>query len=370
MTIFARRIRTSILLCALLISVQPLQASARASSGTPAVANSGESGAARNGQHDFDFHFGTWTTHILTLQATGSGPATWVKMTGTVIDRKIWQGRANLEEIEAAGAGAHFQGFTLFLYNPKSHQWSQSFASKGSGTLGQPMIGEFRNGQGELFGQESYQGRTVLARAIWSNITPDSYHYQEAYSADGGKTWHLYFIAQLTRQSQGVPEEAAQSKGSEQGGLHGFDFNIGAWRTNISALDRPLKDPKSWVKFEGTHIVHRIWNGWADFGQLEINGPTGHIEDLALRLYNPQSRQWTVYIASSRSGVLGPPVIGEFKNGRGVFIGQDQFIGKTVLVRNVWSDITANSCHNEWALSDDAGKTWTVYWIANDTRIE
>ncbi|HEV2332472.1 MAG TPA: hypothetical protein VGV16_04855, partial [Gammaproteobacteria bacterium] len=67
---------------------------------------------------------------------------------------------------------------------------------------------------------------------------------------------------------------------------------------------------------------------------------------------------------------LGAPMVGEFKDGIGVFINQDSYNGRTVLVRDVWSKITPTSCHNEWAYSDDGGKTWEVNWIADDTRIE
>jgi hypothetical protein len=77
-----------------------------------------------------------------------SGSTTWIELNGTVTVRKIWDGRANLDEIESSNATTHFQGLTLFLYNPASHQWSQTFANIDDGTLGQPLIGEFKNGRG------------------------------------------------------------------------------------------------------------------------------------------------------------------------------------------------------------------------------
>ena len=60
-------------------------------------------------------------------------------MNGTVAVRKIWMGRAAMEEIEADGAEGHFEGLTLFLYNPQSQQWSQTFADAGDGVLNQPI---------------------------------------------------------------------------------------------------------------------------------------------------------------------------------------------------------------------------------------
>src|ERR1700723_1029996 len=78
-----------------------------------------------DGQHDFDFNLGTWHTHIKRLQHPLTGSTTWTEMQGTVVVRKVWDGRAELEEIEADGAAGPFEGLTLFLYNPDAHQWSQ-----------------------------------------------------------------------------------------------------------------------------------------------------------------------------------------------------------------------------------------------------
>jgi hypothetical protein len=116
--------------------------------------------------------------------------------------RKVWDGRASLEEIEADGPTGHFEGLALFLYNPESHQWSQNFASSKSGAMTVPMIGEFKNGSVELFAQEPYQGRAILVRGVWSDIAPNSHHFEEALSDDGGKTWEPNFVATLTREEQ------------------------------------------------------------------------------------------------------------------------------------------------------------------------
>ncbi|SHL87779.1 hypothetical protein [Mucilaginibacter sp. OK098] len=158
-----------------------------------------QSTTPHNGQHDFDFNFGKWRTHIQSLQHPLSGSTTWAKLEGTVVVRKVWDGRASLEEIEADGPAGHFEGTTLFLYNPKSHQWSQTFANSDAGSLEIPAIGEFKNGRGEFYSQEVYHGRAVLVRGIWSEIKTDTHRFEQAYSNDGGKTWETNFIANLER---------------------------------------------------------------------------------------------------------------------------------------------------------------------------
>jgi hypothetical protein len=156
----------------------------------------------RDGQHDFDFNVGVWRTHIKRILDPLSGSTGSIELNGTVTVRRVWDGRAELEEIEADGPNGHWEGMTLFLYNPEAHQWSQTFANSKTGVLTPPLIGAFKDGRGELFSQDTFKDRAILVRAIWSDITPDSHHFEESYSDDGGKTWAPAFIADLTRDNK------------------------------------------------------------------------------------------------------------------------------------------------------------------------
>lgn len=160
----------------------------------------------------------------------------------------------------------------------------------------------------------------------------------------------------------------AQSASSQRDGQHDFDFEIGTWKTELRRLLNPLTGSTTWVEYKGRTVVRKVWNGRANLVELVADGPAGHFEGLSLRLYNPQSRQWSLNFANANSGVMTLPTIGEFKNGRGEFFSQETFNGRAILVRFVISDITPNSCRFEQAFSDDGGKTWEVNWIAIDTR--
>jgi hypothetical protein len=155
---------------------------------------------------------------------------------------------------------------------------------------------------------------------------------------------------------------------AQRDGQHDFDFEIGTWHTHISRLRHPLAGSTEWIELEGTSVVRKIWDGRANLVELEVDGPTGHVEGLSLRLYNPESHQWSIHFANSKGGTLGIPTIGQFKDGRGEFYDQEEFNGRAILVRNVWSNITSTSCRFEQAFSEDGGKTWEVNWIATDTR--
>jgi hypothetical protein len=156
----------------------------------------------------------------------------------------------------------------------------------------------------------------------------------------------------------------------ERDGQNDFDFEIGAWKTSLKRLVKPLTGSTAWVEYDGTTVVRKVWNGRANLVELDVKGSAGRIEALSLRLYNPESRQWSLNFASVKGGVMAPPTIGEFKNGRGEFYSQEDFNGRAILVRFVVSDITPNSCRFEQAFSDDGGKTWEVNWIAVDTRVK
>jgi hypothetical protein len=166
--------------------------------GTPA-ADAGP--MARDGAHDFDFDLGVWKTQITRRLHPLTGSQESMQLTGTVTVRKVWDGRAQLEEIEADGPKGHWEGMTLFLYNPQARQWSMNFANSSNGTLATPMIGSFENGRAELFASDTLDARSILVRAVWSDITPTTHTYQEFYSADGGRTWALSFMAKKTKQS-------------------------------------------------------------------------------------------------------------------------------------------------------------------------
>jgi len=153
-------------------------------------------------------------------------------------------------------------------------------------------------------------------------------------------------------------------------GQDDFDFEIGTWKTHLRRLVHPLTGSTTWVEYEGTSVVRKVWNGRANLVELVADGPGGHFEGLNLRLYNPESHQWSLNFAGSSGGALSQPTIGEFKNGRGEFFDQEALNGGAILVRFVMSDTTPDSCRFEQAFSEDGGKTWEVNWIATDTRLK
>ncbi|MCW4463679.1 hypothetical protein OK349_18390 [Sphingomonas sp. BT-65] len=187
--------RLSLLLCA---AALVLSSPALAQKATPTTCPTTPA-TERDGQKDFDWEIGSWTTHLKRLKSPLSGSTEWVEYQGTTDVRPVMGGRANLVELKVEGAAGKIEGASLRLYNPQARQWSLHFASASGGVLTPPTIGSFQDGCGEFYAQDSWSGRTILVRFVISDVTPNSARFEQAFSADGGKSWEVNWIATDTR---------------------------------------------------------------------------------------------------------------------------------------------------------------------------
>jgi hypothetical protein len=147
-----------------------------------------------------------------------------------------------------------------------------------------------------------------------------------------------------------------------------FDFLFGTWKVRNKKLKERLKGSNQWEEFEAKAVVKPVWGGLANMDEYEADSPSGKIQGMTLRLFNPKSKQWSLYWANATNGTLDVPVIGEFKNGRGEFYNQEFFEGRTIYVRFIWLPINPDACRWEQAFSSDGGQTWETNWIMNFTR--
>jgi len=171
----------------------------------------------------------------------------------------------------------------------------------------------------------------------------------------------------VAQTDSGATKPAAQSA-TERDGQHDFDFELGSWKIHLKRRLRPLTGSNTWVEFDGTSVTRKLWDGRAQIEEFETDGAAGHIEGLTLRTYNPQTRDWRLYWANSKDGVVVVPQIGQFKNGLGEFYAQDTLDGKSIFIRFIWSKTDSGVPHFEQSFSDDGGKTWEVNWITDQTR--
>jgi len=337
-----------------------------------------------DGAHDFDPLLGNFTFHLHFMLHPLTSTPDWTDMDGTGACYKVWNGRAQLDTVELdSAAGGHIEGLTLRLYDPAHRQWRLYWANSRIGRLDPPQIGDFRNGHGDFYTTDTINGKTVLVRYDWTRLSSGTPHFEQAFSPDGGQSWEVNWITNQKRTGDahwGQPQPGRPStqplgstppaSAATRDGQHDFDFDTGTWKIHIRRLVHPLTGSAEWTTMEGTTVTHPIWNGRANLAEVEADGASGHLELLALRLYDPIAHQWSIHFATSDSGVLSEvPAVGTFRNGQGEFYDSELFHGRNILVRFRIGPVSATEVHSDQAFSADGGQTWETNWINTYTRI-
>src|SRR5215831_4737969 len=183
------------------------------------------------------------------------------------------------------------------------------------------------------------------------------------------KPYSLYLITIL--QVTLIPAIGEPTPTPGRDGSHDFDFLIGNWKAHVRRLPDRLVDSNAWIEYNGISNHKKLLDTNANFEEFEVDNPDKHlrIKGQTLRLYNPDSHQWSIYLLDLDKGVLSvPPVVGEFNGKRGEFYDQEQHKGRSILVRYVWLNISPKSARMEQSFSADGGKTWETNWICELTR--
>lgn len=180
-------------------------------------------------------------------------------------------------------------------------------------------------------------------------------------------------IPQISAQSLAPANNVGRVSHDMRDGSKDFDFLEGSWKGSMKLLQEPLTGSTTWVEYEVTQLVRKVGGGRGLADDFTAYNPKtkARIDGLTLHMYKPESREWYIYWSNLKQGIISlPPTIGQFVNGRGEFYGQEDYKGRMVLVRFIWSDITPDSNKFEQSYSIDGGKTWEPNWIAEITRVK
>lgn len=187
------------LIAGMIIALQPAPATAQ--SAVPAARPAGQViPVLRDGSHDFDFEFGSWTAHIARRTKPLTGSREWVEYDGSSVVRKVWGGKANLGELNVSGPAGQIEGLSLRLYDPASHQWKVSWASSRDGGITRAMIGGFdASGRGEFYNEDTLGDRQIFVRFIFTPVVDKAFRIEQSFSGDAGKTWEVNWISDFKR---------------------------------------------------------------------------------------------------------------------------------------------------------------------------
>lgn len=163
-----------------------------------------------------------------------------------------------------------------------------------------------------------------------------------------------------------APPEIGKGPGIVTGkGPGDFDFLTGEWTIVIRNFDTSGPDGTRERKSSAT--VHRVLGGAGSIE--ELRNADGSMWGMGVRVWRAEEGKWADHWTAAQNGVVNPPQLGQFVDGSGVFLMDDEDAGKPVRIRAVWDRITATSCRWHQALSRDAGQTWEYGWYMDWTRI-
>jgi hypothetical protein len=145
---------------------------------------------------DFDFLVGNWRVANRKLAKRLAGSDEWEEFESTSRCWRLFDGNANVDEF-AFPDGTY--GMTMRLYDPTKREWSLHWSASTDGALLPPVVGAFADGQGTFYGDDSHEGVAVRVRYVWSEITPTSARWEQAFSTDGQRTWETNWVMRFTR---------------------------------------------------------------------------------------------------------------------------------------------------------------------------
>ena len=147
---------------------------------------------------DFDFWMGSWSCRNRRLRERLAGSDDWDEFESTVVARPILDGLGNEDEFRTDYAGG-FVGMSFRFFDPERKRWSIYWAdTRRSGELDPPVFGGFSGDTGVFEGDDTFDGRPIRVRFIWSGITTPTPRWEQAFSEDGGETWETNWIMDFT----------------------------------------------------------------------------------------------------------------------------------------------------------------------------
>src|SRR5215813_8569240 len=124
--------------------------------------------------------------------------------------------------------------------------------------------------------------------------------------------WAVAIGAALTL-SPALADTAQPAPPAYRDGAHDFDFLIGDWKAHVRRLPDRLVGSNRWIEYDGISNHHKILGSNSNFEEFEVTSTDGaqHLKGQTLRLYNPDTHQWSIYLLDVDKGALPmPPVVG------------------------------------------------------------
>lgn len=143
-----------------------------------------------------------------------------------------------------------------------------------------------------------------------------------------------------------------------------YDFLMGRHAVHHKKLKARFANCHEWINIDGEKTTEKILSGLGNIERHSLpDANDKFIEAIALRLFNPQTRLWSLYWADDIHGTLDSPLTGSFEHNLGVFFGWDSWNGKPILVQFQYDRKDPENPVWGQAFSVDNGLSWEWNWF-------
>ncbi|HEX6639173.1 MAG TPA: hypothetical protein VF033_16070 [Steroidobacteraceae bacterium] len=315
---------------------------------------------------DWQWLYGTWDVHHERLRDRLVGSSTWDEFGGKCSCAPALGGLGNVDDCLLYLPSGTYRAFAPRAFDPATRTWNIWWLDgRVAGKLDPPVRGTFAGMEGEFLGNDVHKGTPVTVRFRWHETRSARPWWDQAFSADDGKSWEINWRNYFTKtqaEPTSIPLGDGETVGEEAAD---WAFIAGRWQVQ----NQKLAPDGSWTKFASTLHNRPVMAGYGNVGDNLFEMPGGAYRGMSMRAFDPKTRLWRSWWLDGRSpSDIGPAVSGRFERGTGTLIGEDMVNGEKVQVRSQWSKITKSSAHWEQALSRD-GKRWRTNWVADMERV-
>lgn len=148
----------------------------------------------------WDFLAGRWNVRNQKRRRRLAGNNHWDQFNSTLVNWQVLGGRGNVSDAAFSAPDAPYRGMSLRVYNDEKKEWLNWWLDgRTPADIRPPVRGRFGKDGGTLLGDDMHDGKPVKVRSVWSRTDTASPHWEQSFSADGGKTWELDWVADFTR---------------------------------------------------------------------------------------------------------------------------------------------------------------------------
>ncbi len=153
----------------------------------------------QDGRSDFDFLIGKWKVTHSRLQRRLEDDTAWDVFDGTCDMRTMLGGLGNMDDNLIQLPDGAYRAASIRAFNPDTRLWSIWWLDARKPDIDAPVRGSFADGIGTFLGEDSFKGKSILVRFIWSEIKENTARWEQAFSPDNGENWETNWIMEFER---------------------------------------------------------------------------------------------------------------------------------------------------------------------------